>query len=170
MHKDEHTWKICVWTACPCLRSVHLCLAKPPQHIQSSEITPAPSVCPRTHACCTRQDMNICRSPALHRSSCTLWATAGGNWRWRTGKSIGPGFKTNGICGQGESRAHCRSYFTLNPKTFTISPRGKTHTHARTCVRTHTHTTWCRGLAWVFYSTLDHSLTCFLCYKWKTYS
>lgn len=40
-------------------RSVHLCLTKPPQHIQSSEITPAPSVCPRTHACCTRQDMNI---------------------------------------------------------------------------------------------------------------
>lgn len=33
---------------------------KPPQHIQSAEITPAHSVGPRTHAYCTRQDMNIC--------------------------------------------------------------------------------------------------------------
>lgn len=33
------------------------------RHIQSTDITPAPSVCPRTHACCTRQDMNISADP-----------------------------------------------------------------------------------------------------------
>lgn len=79
----------------------------------------------------------ICHSPALRRSSCTLWATAGGNWRWKTGKSIEPGFQTNGICGQRGSRAHCRSYFTLTQTRFTISQRS---TSTKKRKKKHTHT------------------------------
>lgn len=82
--------------------------------------------------------MNICGSRALCRSSCTLWATAGGNWRWRTGRSIGPGFKTNSICGQRESEAHCRSYFTLTQTHLQYHREGK-HKHARTHARTQAH-------------------------------
>lgn len=62
----SHTMSTCAWV-------------KPPQHIQSAEIAPAPLVGPRTHAYCTRQDMNICGACALCRSSNTLWSTAGGN-------------------------------------------------------------------------------------------
>lgn len=42
---------------------------KPPQRVQSAEITPAHSVGPRTHAYCTRQDMNICGVCARARAA-----------------------------------------------------------------------------------------------------
>lgn len=88
----------------------------------------------------------ICRSPALRRSSCTLCATAGGNWRWRAGKSIGPGL--NGMCGQAESKAHCMSYFTVT-QTHLQHHKDKTHMNAKYMSRT---------LTCILYLTLGHSI------------
>lgn len=72
--------------------------------------------------------MSICHSPALRRSSCTL-SYSRRKLKLNNRQIIEPGFKTNAICGQAESKAHCRSYFHTYPKTFTISQRCNNHSH-----------------------------------------
>lgn len=86
----SHTMSTCAWI-------------KPPHRVQSAEITPAHSVGPRTHAYCTRQDMNICgvcaRCAGLAALSDLQWEEIKEEWLRRRGI---------GARGRSEEKVHCQ--------------------------------------------------------------
>lgn len=123
-----HTW---AWRARHCSLSVHLGLRKPPQHIQTSEITPAPSVRPRTHACC-RKKMNLSAAPRARAGRAALWDTAE-EIKDEKEKRVNqwPASKTKGIMWQGKREAHYSSDF-IRTQTYLQCHNVVAGTHART--------------------------------------